>query len=227
MNSSFVPVLLAANRYRIIDYDFPAFFRDFSTIPLIVALLFVASIVLGVLIANWVRMRDYGWKLALILSTILVSTFVVLFGEYKLGVDLKGGVILVYEVNEIETAQLRRGAAENQWSMGQLIAVISKRLNPTGLKEIVVRPFGPKQVEIVVPEVDPEQIKVIKEQLSTAGVLQFMIVASDDKDTDLFEAAKQQAESKDRPRYAREGHREEGHGAPNWLLGQAGSRQRR
>ena len=37
-----------------------------------------------------------------------------LFGEYKLGVDLKGGVILVYEVNEIETEQLRRGAAENQ-----------------------------------------------------------------------------------------------------------------
>ena len=44
-----------------------------------------------------------------ILSTILVSTFIVLFGEFKLGVDLKGGVILVYEVNELETAQLRRG----------------------------------------------------------------------------------------------------------------------
>ncbi len=198
MNLSLFPILLAANKYRIIDYDFPVLFQGtknaISTVPLIILGLIVASIVFGVLLARWVRMRDYAWKISLILSTILVSTFVVLFGEYKLGVDLKGGVILVYEVNEIETAQLRRGAAENQWSMGQLIAVISKRLNPTGLKEIVVRPFGPKQVEIVVPEVDPEEIKNIKKTLETAGVLQFMIVASDDKDTELFEAAKHQAE---------------------------------
>jgi SecD/SecF fusion protein len=198
MNLSLFPILLAANKYRIIDYDFPVLFTGtknaISTVPLIILGLIVASIVFGVLLARWVRMRDYAWKISLILSTILVSAFVVLFGEYKLGVDLKGGVILVYEVNEIETAQLRRGAAENQWSMGQLIAVISKRLNPTGLKEIVVRPFGPKQVEIVVPEVDPEEIKNIKKTLETAGVLQFMIVASDDKDTELFDAAKHQAE---------------------------------
>jgi SecD/SecF fusion protein len=199
MNSLF-PILLAANKYRIIDYDFPVVPFGSMKIPVgpvIVLLLIIASIAAGMLIARSVRMRDYGWKIALILSTITVSVFIVLFGEYKLGVDLKGGVILVYEVNEIETAQLRRGAAENQWSMSQLIAVISKRLNPTGLKEIVVRPFGPKQVEIVVPEVDPEEIKGIKEQLSTAGVLQFMIVASEEKDTELFEAARQQAANKD------------------------------
>jgi SecD/SecF fusion protein len=196
MNLSLFPILLAANKYRLIDYDFPVLSLGSLKIPsgpLIVVLLIAASIAAGILLANWVRMRDYGWKVGLILSTIVISTFVVLFGEYKLGVDLKGGVILVYEVNEIETAQLRPGAAENQWSMGQLIAVISKRLNPTGLKEIVVRPFGPKQVEIVVPEVDPEEIGLIKKTLQTAGVLQFMIVASDAKDTELFEAAKQQA----------------------------------
>src|SRR5215471_15881791 len=169
MNSSLIPILLAANKYRIIDFDFPPFIRGISTVPLIIVALIAISIACGVLLAKWVRMRDYGWKISLILGSILVSTFVVLFGEYKLGVDLKGGVILVYEVNEIETAQLRRGAAENQWNMGQLIAVISKRLNPTGLKEIVVRPFGPKQVEIVVPEVDPEEIKEIKQKLETSG----------------------------------------------------------
>src|SRR3954454_8268541 len=165
MNPSMLPLLFASNKYRLIDYDLPRILPEslqVSTGTLIVLALIAVSIAAGILFAKAVRMRDYGWKLSLILSTITVSTFIVLFGEYKLGVDLKGGVILVYEVNEIETAQLHRAGAENQWSMAQLIPVISKRLNPTGLKEIVVRPFGPKQVEIVVPEVDPEEIKNIK-----------------------------------------------------------------
>src|SRR5437764_14011378 len=119
MNLSFLPILFGANKYKLIDYDLPVLFPDtknaISTVPLIIVGLIVISIVIGILLANRVRMKDYGWRIALILSTALVSTFIVMFGEYKLGVDLKGGVILVYEVDEIETSQLRRGAAENQW----------------------------------------------------------------------------------------------------------------
>src|SRR3954467_3635242 len=196
MNPSLLPLLLAANKYRLINYDFPQILPDslqISTSTLIVLALIAISITAGIMFAKAVRMRDYGWKVSLILSTILVSTFVVLFGDYKLGVDLKGGVILVYEVNELETAQLRRGAREVSWDMGQLIAVITRRLNPTGLKEIVVRPFGTKQVEIVVPEVDPHEIENIKEKIRTGGVLQFMIVASEDRDAELAEIARKQS----------------------------------
>jgi SecD/SecF fusion protein len=78
--------------------------------------------------------------------------------------------------------------------MSQLIAVITKRLNPTGLKEIVVRPFGNNEVEIVVPEVDPAEINNIKQIIRTGGVLQFMIVASDERDGEVFEVAKIQSE---------------------------------
>jgi SecD/SecF fusion protein len=116
----------------------------------------------------------------------------------------KAGVILVYEVNELETKQLRRGTRENEWDMGQLLAVITRRLNPTGLKEIVVRPFGPKQVEIVVPEVDPAEIEKIKETIRTGGVLQFMIVASDERDTELYDTARQQAEKESEDRLRRD-----------------------
>jgi SecD/SecF fusion protein len=203
MDASLLPVLLAANKYRIIDYDLPPIFGMPSG-PLIFLGLVVLSFALGILTANAARMRDYGWKIGLILSTLFVSLFVVLVGEFKLGVDLKGGVILVYEVNELETAQLRRGSRENEWNMGQLLGVITERLNPTGLKEIVVRPFGPKQVEIVVPEVDPAEIENIKEKIRTAGVLQFMIVASDEKDAELFAAASKQAERKDEDRLRRD-----------------------
>src|SRR5262245_24607010 len=199
MNLSLFPTLLAANKYRIIDYDFPRILPNslnWPSGPLVVLALIAASIAFGILFARWVRMRDYGWRIGLILSTFFVSAFILLFGDYKLGVDLKGGVILVYEVDELETAQLRRGSRDNSWSMSELIAVITKRLNPTGLKEIVVRPFGPKQVEIVVPEVDPAEIENIKLTLRTAGVLQFMIVASDERDSDkeLLDIARKQAE---------------------------------
>jgi SecD/SecF fusion protein len=198
MNPNLCPILLAANKYRIIDFDFPRILPhslDWPSKPLIVLLLIIVSFVVGAMFANAVRMRDYGWKVGLILSTMLVSTFIVLFGDFKLGVDLKGGVILVYEVNERETESLRRGSNQSDWEMSQLLAVITRRLNPTGLKEIVVRPFGPKQVEVVVPEVDPQEIELIKETIRTGGVLQFMIVASTDRDpAELFDAARQQAE---------------------------------
>jgi SecD/SecF fusion protein len=151
MNLTLLPILLAANKYRIIDFDFPPLISGISTSFLICLALIAASFGFCIAFANAMRIRDYGWKLGLILATLLVTTFVVLFHDYKLGVDLKGGVILVYGVNEIETKQLRRSGQEGDWSMSQLIAVITKRLNPTGLKEIVVRPFGGNEVEIVVP----------------------------------------------------------------------------
>jgi SecD/SecF fusion protein len=149
MNADFLPSLLAANKYRILDWDLPTILPgtlDWPSGPVIFIGLVVLSIVAGYLFANATRLRDYGWKVSLILGTVLVSTFIVLLGEFKLGVDLKGGVILVYEINELETEQLNRGQVG--WTMGQLTTVISERLNPTGLNEIVVRPFGPKQVEI-------------------------------------------------------------------------------
>src|SRR5262249_41182361 len=115
------------------------------------------------------------------------------FGEFKLGVDLKGGVILVYGVDRPATAALNPEGRDDQWDMGQLIAVLTRRLNPEGLKEIVVRPFGESQVEIVVPETDQLEVDRIKESIATGGVLQFMIVASD-RDTELLEYARQKVE---------------------------------
>jgi hypothetical protein len=45
--------------------------------------------------------------------------------------------------------------------MGQLTTVISERLNPTGLNEIVVRPFGPSGRNRRA-EVDPQEVDKIK-----------------------------------------------------------------
>ena len=59
------------------------------------------------MLANWLRMRGYEWKLGLIFVTLAIALFIVVrafdFKERKfrmpMGVDLKGGVILIYEVH--------------------------------------------------------------------------------------------------------------------------------
>jgi SecD/SecF fusion protein len=62
--------------------------------------------------------------------------------------------------------------------MQDLVQALTKRINPSGTKEIVIRPYGERQVEIIIPEVDAAEIDNIKRQISTAGNLEFRIVAN-------------------------------------------------
>ena len=191
-------LLLAANEYRLLNYQFPVLFEgeDGLNIPsqwLFALGIIAAAIAIGVLFANSMRLKDYGWKISLILVTLGLSLFLVLFGEYKLGVDLKGGSILVYEIDKKETASLHPEGRSDDWSMNSLVQVIRDRINPDGLKEIVVRPFGPAQIEVIVPETDQREVDRIKELITTGGALQFMVVASESRDTELIEVAREQA----------------------------------
>ena len=196
---AFLPNLLAADN-RVLKVDLGTIGDEnfqISGLALLVLGLILVSFAIGIWFANQVRMKDYGWKVGLILATLTASLAISLFGSYKLGVDLQGGVILVYDVNEEETKQLATQGGREGIDINGLVTVLRDRLNETGLKEIVVRPFGPKQVEIVVPEVDEEEIRKLKERIITGGTLQFMIVANEIKNSDIFEAAKEQAESPD------------------------------
>ena len=196
----FSSLLAAANQYRLVNYDFPSILPETLNWPSewLVALGIIAgSFGIGILFANANRLKEYGWKIGLILTTLLLSLFLVLFGEYKLGVDLKGGVILVYEIDKKETAALHPQGRSDDWSMNALVQVVRDRLNPDGLKEIVVRPFGPEQIEVVVPETDPGEVDKIKRLIITGGALQFMVVASETHDAALLETAQEQF---DRPR---------------------------
>ncbi|MCI0362042.1 MAG: protein translocase subunit SecD [Planctomycetaceae bacterium] len=190
-----LPTLLAADN-RIIKLNLPSFGTESLQIPglfFVVLALIVASFVFGYWFANTIRMKDYGWKVGLILATFTSSLAICLLGQYKLGVDLQGGVILVYEVDEEETKQLVAKDKAIDLNMGRLVQVLRDRLNETGLKEIVVRPFGPRQIEIVVPEVDEDEVRKLEEKITTGGTLQFMIVATEIKDAQLFEIAKDRA----------------------------------
>ncbi|MFO0867690.1 MAG: SecD/SecF family protein translocase subunit, partial [Pirellulales bacterium] len=178
-----------------------------------IVFLYVLGVLLGVFalpffvgqtLANRLRMKDYGWKIGLILCVVIASTLVLVTGwPPKLGIDLKGGVILVYEVDvagrsTVQASGQTPAGTPNATStpsidMPNLIVALTRRINPGGTKEIVIRPFGEKQVEIVIPDVDPLEIARIKKTISTAGMLEFRIVANGRDHRNLVELARAQA----------------------------------
>ena len=91
-----------------------------SSIPWYVHLLvavgtLAVSFFLGEYLGKKLRMPDHGWKIGVCLFSLLASSAIVLMGPpFKLGVDLSGGVILVYEVDQTQkkrTSRRRHGQA--------------------------------------------------------------------------------------------------------------------
>ena len=60
-------------------------------------------------------------------------------GGFKLGVDLVGGTILVYEV---DVDKFPDGELPKDYTAAALAASIKRRIDPTDIKNIVVRPVS-------------------------------------------------------------------------------------
>lgn len=139
----------------------------------IVVALFAASFGAGVFLSRSFRMPDHGWRIGLVLFSLLAGLAICIMGwPPKLGIDLSGGVILVYEVDQTKKQ------AGHQVQMDEMVAAISKRINPGGTKEITIRPYGVEQVEIVIPEVNEEEVRRIEKVITNIGSLEFRIVAN-------------------------------------------------
>ena len=163
-------------------------------------------IFLGQMLGKRLRMAEHGWRIGLILCVMILSGVIVgrsydaETGEFNipLGVDLKGGVILIYEVDESATAAVADADSSDESSgdikMPALVEAIARRINPSGTKEIVVRAYGSQQVEIIIPEVEQREVELIKKSISTAGVLQFRITANSRDHAHIIELAREAAQ---------------------------------
>lgn len=126
------------------------------------------------LVTKQLRVPDLWGRLATVLVALTAGVVVTATGwPPRMGIDLKGGVILVYEIDA--TKQPEGGV-----SMDKLVAAVSRRVNPGGQKEVTVRQYGLNQIEVIVPEVDQAEVEMIKRIVSSAGVLEFRIVANPD-----------------------------------------------
>ena len=151
------------------------------------------------LLGERLRAPEFVWRLTFVLTTVCVAVFVVMpkSDEYgvgwppKYGVDLQGGVNLIYQF-EMDTDN--GGSGEDGGSVRgmsrseiqkTLVQQLSRRINPSGTSDIVVRPYGTSQVEIIVPEVNQDEVFVIKKLITTAGALEFRIVANNRQHDEL------------------------------------------
>jgi len=136
-------------------------------------LIFVAivalSYVLGRYFSGRLRMPDTSWRISLVLFTLLVSGLVVATGTVKLGIDLAGGAIFVYEYEP------REG---QDFQIDRLIAAVRQRIDPAGVQQITIRPFGQNQIEIIVPEIPAAEIEQLQNKIENLGELEFLITAN-------------------------------------------------
>jgi len=185
---------------------------------LVALAILVGPFVLGGWLANRWRMPEYGWKIGVVVGS-LVAGIVITYVMWppSLGPDLSGGTILVYEIEEptgepgaaADKAAAKedekkkdeqkkdeqkkgddRAAAERGFKMDDLVQAILLRVNPGGTREVSVREYGPSQIEVTIPRANEDEVKRIKERIVSAGTLAFRILANTRDHRDLIELAR-------------------------------------
>ena len=162
----------AANAEEAVPFYETGIFMFISILVMLAASWFVANMV-----ANSLRLKEYGGKMFVILTTILIASLIV-WTKFppKFGVDLKGGMNLIGSMNLEEFQDLDPGAKPPEAK--DLIPNLLKRVDPSGTREIMIRPLGKDKIEVTIPSVTSEEADAIWERLAKAGHLQFRIVAS-------------------------------------------------
>lgn len=140
--------------------------------------------------------------LVCLIPCLLAAMYAFRLDKYRLGIDLAGGTILVYEVNVERTKELAQaaraeggptakvadGGGLTSEDMTKLAHQIKRRIDPADLKNVTVRPLGNSRVEIILPtgggasrgrnDLSAEDIEEIKRLVSQMGVLEFRILAN-------------------------------------------------
>ncbi len=165
---------------------------------LAVAVVVILPFMLGKVLAKTLKMPTHDMRIGIVLFAIIASTAVLLFGKLGYGVDLRGGTILVYELDPKAMISQQEGGGDSRVSSADVIPALTKRLNPSGTQEIVIRPYGDDQIEIIIPDKEDAEVQSVKRQITEAGILRFAILANRDDHRALIEAATDGARSTDR-----------------------------
>ena len=109
---------------------------------------------------------------------MLMAAFAVLTVKnmgIPLGIDLKGGsefVVRLKEATDKDGKSQSVGSAEVQ----QAIAILEKRLNPNGEKDLAMQPQGSDRILIQMPGVKPEDFADVRTKIQQVAKLEFRIV---------------------------------------------------
>jgi SecD/SecF fusion protein len=162
---------------------------------LIIAAVFVLPFVIGNFLAKAFKMPNHAMQMGIILATIFACTAILLTGQLRKGIDIIGGTDLIYELDR--EAMKGDGLAGSRITAKDLVKALGERLNPAGTKELMIRPIGDDQIQIIVPAVDQMEVDEIKRMIENSGILEFKIVANGKDHLDIIGFAQKQMQSTD------------------------------
>ena len=128
-------------------------------------------------------MKNLGPKFVLIavLTTAGILCMIPPEDKLKLGIDLSGGTILVYQAKDV-------GVGESH-KMDDLIAALKRRVNATGVQDIPIRKIGSNRIEIIMAKATDEEVAELKRRLTDVGQLEFRILANRKHDAAAIDRA--------------------------------------
>jgi SecD/SecF fusion protein len=141
-------------------------------------------------------MKQSRWKIVLCVVSVALGLIAMVPPDkkLKLGIDLSGGTILVYEV-------ARENLGPN-FNMDELISALMQRADPQGVKETPIRKIGGNRIEIILPQASDEEVERVKRMLTDVGQLEFRILANRKHDSAVIDRALgPQGLAKPPPRY--------------------------
>ncbi|MDD3587288.1 MAG: protein translocase subunit SecD, partial [Thermoguttaceae bacterium] len=164
---------------------------------LVIAVIFLVSLGLSKFFAKAWRLSEYESAYLLIIFLFLASLISTVTGtgfggftksRMNLGIDLRGGSILVYGVSPKDGADIKGGARKGaagknitNEEMGQLKGALARRINPSGVREISIQELGNNtEVKITIPEADEAEVARLERIINSAGQLKFRILVSRD-----------------------------------------------
>lgn len=156
--------------------------------------------------------RQYTRGLIICLIPTLVALYFCVFGEYKKGIDLAGGTILVFEVDKDKTNERLKsegsmaGFGQSNEDLKKLAENIKRRIDPVDTRGVIVRPVGNDRIEILLPFSDSKKkgsgetitedyVQFVKNIVAQAGVLDFRILANRFDDATGIRAAEEKIAS--------------------------------
>ncbi len=179
--------------------------KNSYTNVILAILILLFSFGIGKLIAKACRMPEkqstYTIILFCFIGSLLSTILGIAYHRLNLGIDLRGGSILVYSVTNNETAEAGKTDATKTITneqMGQLKSALARRINPTGVREISIQELGNNsEVKITIPEADDAEVARLQRIISSSGQLKFRILASTSvpEESELIELAKKNIDS--------------------------------
>ncbi len=160
----------------------------------VAALVLILPFVIGGYLARRLKMPTHATRLGFILLAVIASLVVLANRRPKPGIDLRGGTILVYEIDPEKQNELE-GNDGQRITSDDLVEPLTRRINPSGTAEIAIRPYGDSQIEIIIPDVNQQEVDRIKNIVSNTGQLRFAIVANQSDHQAIINLAIAQSES--------------------------------